>query len=110
FLAAALGTDRRTAEIELLRARGGSLAGVLRRLSGEAAVTVLPAAALATALALVLLPTPRWGPSLLAALPATLVTLLAFPRPAAALWSRLGAVRARRPSCGRRRLVGTVAV
>ncbi|KJS52570.1 hypothetical protein VM98_30535, partial [Streptomyces rubellomurinus subsp. indigoferus] len=110
FLAAALGTDRRTAEIELLRARGGSLAGVLRRLIGEGAVTVLPAAALGTALALVLLPTPRWGPSVLAALAATLVALLAFPLRAAALWSRRGAVGARRAAGGRRRLVGELAV
>lgn len=58
FLAAALTTDRRTAEIRLLRARGGSLAGVLRRLTGEGSVTVLPAAVLGTALALVLLPAP----------------------------------------------------
>ncbi|MET8546830.1 hypothetical protein ABZW03_40395, partial [Kitasatospora sp. NPDC004799] len=60
-LAAALSTDRRTAEIRLLQARGGSRSGVLLRLLGEGTVTVLPAAVLGTALALVLLPTPRWG-------------------------------------------------
>ncbi|MER7671693.1 hypothetical protein ABTY61_24995 [Kitasatospora sp. NPDC096128] len=105
FLAAALGTDRRTAEIRLLQARGGSLGGVLRRLVGEGAVTVLPAAVLATALALVLLPTPRWDRSVLAALVATLIALLAFPARAALLWARRRAAGG-----GRRRLVGELAV
>ncbi|KJS52639.1 hypothetical protein VM98_30065, partial [Streptomyces rubellomurinus subsp. indigoferus] len=86
-LAAALTTDRRRAEIHLLRARGGSRGGVLLRLLGEGAVTVLPAAALGTALALVLLPTPRWGHAVTAALAATLLALLAFPARAALLWS-----------------------
>ncbi|MEU1285444.1 hypothetical protein [Kitasatospora sp. NPDC005856] len=104
FLAAALTTDRRAAEIRLLRARGGSLGGVLRRLLGEGAVTVLPAAALATALALVLLPTARWDRAVAAALVTTLIALLAFPVRAALLWSR------RRPAGGRRRLVGELAV
>ncbi|MFJ2189779.1 hypothetical protein ACIOJE_17835 [Kitasatospora sp. NPDC087861] len=104
FLAAALTTDRRTAEIRLLRARGGSLAGVLRRLTGEGAVTVLPAAVLGTALALVLLPAPRWDRSVLAALVATLIALLAFPARAALLWAR------RRAAGGRRRLVGELTV
>ncbi|MGA5822802.1 hypothetical protein ACPC54_33695 [Kitasatospora sp. NPDC094028] len=104
FLAAALSTDRRTAELRLLQARAGSLAGVLRRLLGEGAVTVLPAATLATVLALVLLPTPRWGQSVLAALAATLLALLAFPLRAVPLWAR------RRAAGGRRRLVGELAV
>ncbi|MFJ2863283.1 hypothetical protein [Kitasatospora sp. NPDC087314] len=104
FLAAALTTDRRTAEIRLLQARGGSRTGVLGRLIGEVAVTVLPAAALGTALALVLLPTPRWDRSVLAALVATLIALLAFPARAALLWAR------RRAAGGRRRLVGELTV
>ncbi|MGW3041371.1 hypothetical protein ACWC9T_15335 [Kitasatospora sp. NPDC001159] len=104
FLSAALTTDRRTAEIRLLRARGGSLAGVLRRLIGEGAVTVLPAAVLGTALALMLLPAPRWDRSVLAALVATLIALLAFPARAALLWAR------GRAAGGRRRLVGELAV
>ncbi|MEU9045290.1 MULTISPECIES: ABC transporter permease [unclassified Kitasatospora] len=104
FLAAALTTDRRTAEIRLLQARGGSRTGVLGRLIAEGAVTVLPAAALGTALALVLLPTVRWDRSVLAALVATLTALLAFPTRAALLWSR------RRPYGGRRRLVGELTV
>ncbi|MGA5820987.1 hypothetical protein ACPC54_24350 [Kitasatospora sp. NPDC094028] len=103
-LAAALSADRRTGEIKLLQARGGSRAGVLRRLLGEGAVTVLPAATLATGLALVLLPTPRWGNAVLAALAATLLALLAFPLRAALLWSKP------RAAGGRRRLVGELAV
>ncbi|KJS51315.1 hypothetical protein VM98_37855, partial [Streptomyces rubellomurinus subsp. indigoferus] len=63
FLAAALGTYRRTAETALLRARRGSLAGVLRRLIGVGAVTVVPAGAPGTARALGSLPTPRAGPA-----------------------------------------------
>jgi putative ABC transport system permease protein len=103
-LAAALTTDRRTAELRLLRARGGSRTGVLLRLLGEGAATVLPAAALAAALALTLLPTPRWGQSVLAALAATLLALLAFPARAALLWAR------RRPPGGARRVIGELTV
>ncbi|WP_030230910.1 FtsX-like permease family protein [Streptomyces sp. NRRL S-350] len=103
-LAAALNTDRRTAEIRLLQARGGSRGGVLRRLLGEGLVTVLPGAVLGTLLALVLLPTPRWGAAVAAGLAAALLALLAFPARAALLWSR-------RPTAGgRRRLVGELAV
>ncbi|MEU7603707.1 hypothetical protein AB0B44_22450, partial [Streptomyces sp. NPDC041003] len=64
-LAGALAADRRDAELRLLLARGGSRAGIVGRLLGEGAVTVLPAAAAATALAVLLLPTPRLAPALL---------------------------------------------
>ncbi|MEE1822666.1 hypothetical protein PUR61_10745 [Streptomyces sp. BE20] len=104
LLAAALAADRRTAEIRLLRARGGSQGGVLRRLLGEGAVTVLPAAGLGLALALLLLPTPRWGASVLAGTTVALVSLVAFPLRAAMLLS------GPRPTDGRRRLVGELAV
>ncbi|MFF2077910.1 hypothetical protein ACFVXG_24530 [Kitasatospora sp. NPDC058162] len=104
FLAAALSTDRRAAEIRLLRARGASRTGVLLRLLGEGAVTVLPAAALATVLALVLLPTPRWGPAVLAALAAALIALAAFPVRAV-----LARSRPRGPG-GPRRLIGELSV
>ncbi|MEU8516757.1 hypothetical protein AB0C76_34995 [Kitasatospora sp. NPDC048722] len=87
-LSAALMADRRAAELRLLRARGGSRGGVLLRLLGEGAATVLPAAVLATTLALVLLPTPRWGTAVLAATVTSLLALLAFPARAALLWSR----------------------
>ncbi|MBD0674873.1 hypothetical protein [Streptomyces sp. CBMA156] len=104
FLAAVLTTDRRAAEIRLLLARGGSRTGVLRRLLAEGAVVVLPAAVLGTALALVLLPTPRWERAVLSALVATLIALLAFPLRAALLRTR------QRPAGGRRRLVGELTV
>ncbi|MFJ9442219.1 hypothetical protein ACIRRH_10130 [Kitasatospora sp. NPDC101235] len=103
-LAAALSTDRRTAEIRLLQARGGSRSGVLLRLLGEGAVTVLPAAVLGTALALVLLPTPRWGGPVLLALAVTLFAILAFPARAALLWARP------RTAGGWRRVIGELAV
>ncbi|MFJ6618121.1 hypothetical protein ACIQOW_11195 [Kitasatospora sp. NPDC091335] len=104
FLAAVLTTDRRAAEIRLLLARGGSRAGVLRRLLAEGAVVVLPAAVLGTALALVLLPTPRWERAVLSALVATLIALLALPVRAALLRTR------QRQAGGRRRLVGELTV
>ncbi|MFJ3219185.1 hypothetical protein ACIPLC_25060 [Kitasatospora sp. NPDC086801] len=103
-LAAALTADRRTAELRLLQARGGSRGGILLRLLGEGAATVLPAALLGTALALVLLPAPRWGNAVLVALAATLIAVLAFPARAAALLSPPKAV------AGWRRLVGELAV
>ncbi|MEU3574495.1 hypothetical protein AB0E96_39740 [Kitasatospora sp. NPDC036755] len=103
-LAAALSTDRRAGEIRLLQARGGSRSGVLLRLLGEGAVTVLPAAVLGTALALVLLPTPRWGNPVLLALAVTLLAILAFPARAALLWARP------RPAGGWRRVIGELAV
>ncbi|GAA3115712.1 hypothetical protein GCM10020254_72990 [Streptomyces goshikiensis] len=78
-LAAALTGDRRETELVLLLARGGSRPEILRRLLGESAVTVLPGALLATALAVSLLPTPRLAPALLAAAATTLFALLAFP-------------------------------
>ncbi|MFD7627315.1 hypothetical protein ACFV7Q_14980 [Streptomyces sp. NPDC059851] len=84
-LAGALTADRRRAELRLLLARGGSPTGIVGRLLGEGAVTVLPAAAAATALAVVLLPTPRWAGTLLAATATALLALLAFPVRAAVL-------------------------
>ncbi|MFK0011632.1 FtsX-like permease family protein [Streptomyces sp. NPDC091027] len=84
-LAGALAGDRRAAELRLLLARGGSRAGIAGRLLGEGAVTVLPAAAAATALAVLLLPTPRLAPALWAAATVTLLAVLAFPVRAAVL-------------------------
>ncbi|MFF3598377.1 hypothetical protein [Kitasatospora indigofera] len=103
-LAAGLTADRRAGELHLLRARGGSRAGILGRLLGEGAVTVLPAAAAATLLAFVLLPTPRWTAALLGALATTLLALLALPVRAAVL------LAAPRPAAGRRRAVAELAV
>ncbi|MFD8322018.1 hypothetical protein [Kitasatospora purpeofusca] len=112
-LAAALAADRRTAELRLLRARGGSRAGILLRLLGENAVTVLPAAGAATALALVLLPTPRWTAAVLAAAAGTLLAVLALPVRAAALLSRppgTGGPPEGARGSGRRRAVGELLV
>ncbi|MFD7593890.1 hypothetical protein ACFV6D_12760 [Kitasatospora sp. NPDC059812] len=110
LLAAVLGADRRATEIRLLYARGGSRRGVVLRLLGEGAVTVLPAAALGTLLA-VLLPTPRWGHAVLAALAATLLALLAFPARVALLWSRQRVARGRGRVIGTlRRVIGELAV
>ncbi|MGW7438555.1 hypothetical protein [Streptomyces sp. NPDC054849] len=97
-LAGALAGDRRDAELRLLLARGGSRAGIVGRLLGEGAVTVLPAAAAATALAVLLLPTPRLAPALLWAAAVALLVLLAFPVRAAVLLSPpRPAARWRRP-------------
>ncbi|MEY9968909.1 putative ABC transport system permease protein [Streptacidiphilus sp. MAP12-16] len=78
-LAAGLTAERRATELHLLLARGGSRKDLLLRLLGEGACTVLPAGALATALALVLLPTTNWLTAVLAALGAALLALLAVP-------------------------------
>ncbi|RPE36883.1 hypothetical protein [Kitasatospora cineracea] len=105
-LAAALAAERRTSELLLLRARGAGTGGVFRRLLGEGAATVLPAAGLGVLLAFVLLPTARWLPAAVAAGAVTLLALLAFPVRAVLLLRgpRAGA----RP--GRRRVVGELAV
>jgi putative ABC transport system permease protein len=78
-LAAALAVERRTAELHLLRARGASRAALGRRLLAEGTVTVLPAAAAATVLALAVLPTPRWGAAVAAGGATAVVALLALP-------------------------------
>ncbi|MFD5623708.1 hypothetical protein [Streptomyces yangpuensis] len=84
-LAGALAADRRDAELRLLLARGGSRSAIAGRLLREGAVTVLPAAAAATALAALLLPTPRLAPAVLSAAAVALLALLAFPVRAAVL-------------------------
>ncbi|MFH7598973.1 hypothetical protein WDV06_28340 [Streptomyces racemochromogenes] len=97
-LAGALAADRREAELRLLLARGGSRAGIVARLLGEGAVTVLPSAAAATALAVLLLPTPRIAASLLSAAAAALLALLVLPvRAAVLLTPPRPAARWRRP-------------
>ncbi|MFF7458432.1 hypothetical protein [Kitasatospora sp. NPDC008115] len=108
-LAAALAADRRAAELRLLQARGGSRTGILLRLLGENAVTVLPAAVAGAALALLLLPAPRWTAAVLAAGATTLLALLALPVRAAALLARPGPADGR-GTHARRRLVGELLV
>ncbi|WP_405791717.1 hypothetical protein OG753_36570 [Streptomyces sp. NBC_00029] len=109
-LAGALAADRRDAELRLLLARGGSRAAIVGRLLGEGAVTVLPAAAAATALAVLLLPTPRLVPALLSAAAVALVALLAFPvRAAVLLTPARPAGRWRRPVAELLVLIATAA-
>ncbi|MFF7634279.1 FtsX-like permease family protein [Kitasatospora sp. NPDC008050] len=116
LLAAGLAVDRRRAELLLLRARGGSLAAIGGRLLAETAVLVVPAAALGIALALALLPTPRWTAAVLTGLAAGLVALLPFPLRAVLLLRGTGPrgkgrgdARAPRPARPRRfaRLLGS---
>ncbi|MER7701957.1 hypothetical protein ABTX81_03515 [Kitasatospora sp. NPDC097605] len=109
-LAAALAADRRGPELLLLQARGGSRRAVLRRLLGEGATTVLPGAALGTLLALLLLPTPRWGAALLAGVSATAFALLAFPARALLLLGPRARVRRAARRGGARRVVGELAL
>ncbi|CAL9311743.1 FtsX-like permease family protein [Streptomyces sp. SudanB25_2051] len=94
---------RRHDELALLRARGGSLAGVAGRLLGETAVPVLPAAAAGCALAFAAVPGGRALPSLLAAAAVAVVSCGALPLRAAFTHRQVGvhgeradAVRARR--------------
>ncbi|BAJ25988.1 hypothetical protein KSE_01370 [Kitasatospora setae KM-6054] len=106
LLAAALAAERRAGELRLLRARGASRGGVLRRLLGESAATALPAAVLGTALALLVLPSPRWGAAVLAAGVTAAVALLVFPL-RAALFPERGTEPGTEPgaAAGRRRVV-----
>ncbi|WP_030759499.1 MULTISPECIES: hypothetical protein [unclassified Streptomyces] len=109
-LAGALAADRRDAELRLLLARGGSRAAIVGRLLGEGAVTVLPAAVAATALAVLLLPTPRLAPALISAAAVALLALLAFPvRAAVLLTPARPAGRWRRPVAELLVLIATVA-
>ncbi|AUG75147.1 hypothetical protein CFP65_0164 [Kitasatospora sp. MMS16-BH015] len=103
-LAAALSADRRAAELTLLSARGASRTGLLRRLLGEGLVTTVPGALLGIGLALLLLPTSRWGGAVELGVLVGLVALLAFPLRVAVM----GLSRGKRP--GRRRAVGELTV
>lgn len=79
LMAGGLAAARRTSELALLRARGGSLRGIAGRLTAETAVVAVPAAALGLALAVWAVPTGRIGPSLLAVATVTAVSCLALP-------------------------------
>ncbi|MFF5100962.1 FtsX-like permease family protein [Streptomyces sp. NPDC000134] len=84
LMAGGLATDRRRAELALLRARGASLPGLARRLAAETAVAALPAAALGLAAALLALPGGRTAPALAGAAAVTAVACAALPLRAAA--------------------------
>ncbi|MFE7805964.1 FtsX-like permease family protein [Streptomyces sp. NPDC057430] len=79
---------RRTAELALLRSRGGSLAGIGGRLLGETAVLAVPAAGLGLLLAALALPGGRWGPALAASGAVALLATLALPLRALVLHRR----------------------
>lgn len=92
LMAGGLAAERRRDEIALLRSRGGSLRGILRRLAGETTAVALPAGVIGTALALLVLPTDRWSQAVLLGAVVTVVALLTLPLRAA--WS----VRRPRPA------------
>ncbi|MFK8909995.1 FtsX-like permease family protein, partial [Streptomyces sp. YS-3] len=79
LMAGGLAAARRTTELALLRARGGSLPGIGARLAAETAVVALPSAALGLALAVLAVRGGRLGPSLLAAAVVAAVSCLALP-------------------------------
>lgn len=70
---------RRSAELALMRSRGGSLRGIGGRLLAETAVTVLPASALGLLLATLLVGEGRWWPGALAAAGVGLLVCVALP-------------------------------
>lgn len=84
LMTAALTTERRRNELALLRARGGSLPGLLARLLLENALVVLPASAVGVAAAFALTETRRVSAALLLGGLVALVALLASPL--RALW------------------------
>lgn len=70
---------RRSAELALLRSRGGSLAGIGVRLLGETAVLALPASGLGLLLATLAFPDAHFLPALAAAGAVALLATLALP-------------------------------
>ena len=79
LMLAVLAAERRGEELRLLRARGVSLRWLFGRLLAENAAIGVPAAAIGTGAALLLLPGPRPGPSLAAAGAVVLITVLGLP-------------------------------
>ncbi|MFC1443392.1 FtsX-like permease family protein [Streptacidiphilus sp. N1-10] len=114
LMAAGLAADRRDAELRLLRARGGSMPALGRRLLGEALCCTVPGAAVGIGLALLLLPTGRTLPALTAGLAVWAVATAAIPLRGLLRHRRLRAagrpedVTTTRPS--RRRTVAELAV
>jgi putative ABC transport system permease protein len=109
LMAGGLAAGRRRAELTLLRARGGSLAGLGGRLLAETAVVALPAAALGLAAACLAVPGARLPYAVAAAGGVALLGCLALPLRAVAAHRAVGVhtaredVTAARPS--RRRTV-----
>ncbi|MGW2519257.1 ABC transporter permease [Streptomyces sp. NPDC001617] len=84
LMAGGLATERRRAELALLRARGAWLPGLAGRLLAETAVVALPAGALGLALALLALPDARTGYAVAAAGTVTAAACAALPLRASA--------------------------
>ncbi|MFD6294726.1 FtsX-like permease family protein [Streptomyces sp. NPDC060235] len=79
LMASGLAAERRRGELALLRARGGSLPGVLGRLLAETAVVAVPAGALGLGAALLAVPHGRVSSAVAAALAVTVLACVALP-------------------------------
>ncbi|MFG3166740.1 ABC transporter permease [Streptomyces sp. NPDC048200] len=79
LMASGLAAERRRGELALLRARGGSLPGVLGRLLAETAVVAVPAGALGLGAALLAVPHARLSSAVAAALAVTVLACVALP-------------------------------
>ncbi|MBC9718055.1 ABC transporter permease [Streptomyces sp. TRM66268-LWL] len=79
LMTAALTASRRTTEITLLRARGGSVRGITTRICAETAVVAVPAAALGWWLATLVRPDGRLIPSVAGAAAVALIACSALP-------------------------------
>ncbi|MEW2398493.1 FtsX-like permease family protein [Streptomyces sp. NPDC046862] len=84
LMAGGLAADRRRTELALLRARGGSLRGVMGRLLAETAVVAVPAGVVGLVVALLALPTPRRTYAVAAAATVTVLACAVLPLRAAA--------------------------
>jgi putative ABC transport system permease protein len=91
LIGAGLAADRRYAELALLRSRGASLRGLAGRLLGETALSALPAAALGTAVAVLVIPSVTLLPALAAGGAVGAVGALALPLRAAVAHRRVSA-------------------
>ncbi|MFC4471114.1 ABC transporter permease [Streptomyces xiangluensis] len=79
LMAGGLAADRRRTELALLRARGGSLRGVMGRLLAETAVVAVPAGALGLTAALLAVPYGRLSYAVTAAATVTLLACAVLP-------------------------------
>ncbi|GAA2663073.1 FtsX-like permease family protein [Streptomyces vastus] len=84
LMAGGLAADRRRTELALLRARGGSLRGVMGRLLAETAVVAVPAGALGLTAALLAVPYGRLSYAVTATAAVTLLACAVLPLRAAA--------------------------
>ncbi|MEU3501991.1 FtsX-like permease family protein [Streptomyces hundungensis] len=95
LMAGGLAASRRTAELALLRARGGALRQLAGRLFAESAVVVVPAAALGLLGAVLAVPGGRLWPALAAACAVAALGSLALPVRAALTHRTVGSAAER---------------